>query len=284
MKKVKNIVVLFALGLSSLLYSQKEDKPLLEVELAYLKKAKADKTSSHISEELFLLQITKDKAYFFGENMAKNDSILRNDIHKAFVNGTKGREVNIVASSRRSAKYSYTIVQSSEGNSYFEGYGKDAYFYKEDIIKDWKLLEESKMINNFNCKKVTLNYKGRTWEVWYDESVPLPYGPYKFTGLPGLVVKIESQDGEYSFELVKSTPKNKLNGKTLSLDDFRYKKAIPVTFAEMRRIKKNKIERLVAEASSLGIETSAENIRSLLERQKERLKNFENENLIEKTE
>ncbi|WP_327983593.1 hypothetical protein [Bergeyella porcorum] len=39
-------------------------------------------------------------------------------------------------------------------------------------------------------------------------------------------MKIESEDGEFSFELVKSTPKDKLNGKELSLQDSRYKRLL----------------------------------------------------------
>lgn len=283
MKKLKSIFTLFSLSISTLLFSQKE-KNLLEVEFAYLAKAKLNKGNAYINEEIFLLQVLKDKAYFFGENMAKNDSLRRNDMYKAMASASKNGAITFTGSSRLSTKYHYTIIQSSQENVYLENIGLDSklYAYQEPIIKDWKLIEENQTINTFNCKKATIHYKGRNWTAWYDESIPLPYGPYKFTGLPGLVVKIESEDGDFSFELVKSTPKNKLNGKELSLTNIRYKNATPATFEEMRKIKKNTIESLVAQASNMGIDTSAENTRNLLERQRQKLLNFENENLIEK--
>lgn len=280
MKKLKNITILFNIILPILLFSQKKEN-LIEVEFAYFSKAKLDKTNSHIQEQIFLLQVLKDKAFFFSENMAKNDSLLRNDVYKAFATTPKGGAVNITPSSRLRNKYDYTIVQTSQENEYFERINGVSYIYKEEIIKDWKLQNETQVINNFNCKKATLNYKGREWTAWYDDSIPLPYGPYKFTGLPGLIIKIESVDGDFSFELVKSIPQNKLNGKELSLVDNRYKNATPATFTEIRKIKKNNIDRLVAEASGLGIDTSVDNMRNLLQRQKQKLHDFENENIIE---
>lgn len=285
MTKIKNIFLLLNIIFPIFLIAQKQEN-ILEAEFAYFSKAKLDKTNSHITEEIFLLQILKDKAFFFSENMAKNDSILKSDAYKAFAAAPKGGSIIIKPSSRLSSKYSYIIIQSNEGNEYLEsiGFSSTPFAYQEPIIKNWKLLEETQNINSFHCKKAILNYKGRNWIAWYDDTIPLPYGPYKFTGLPGLIIKIESEDGDFSFELVKSTPKNKLNGKGLSLRDTRYKTPKTATFAEMRKIKKNTIERLVAEASSMGIDTSAENTRNLLQRQKQKLQDFENENLIEKTE
>lgn len=284
MKKAKRVIIFLSLIFSTLLLAQKNDDHMLEAEFTYLSKAKLNKTNSFIHEEIFLLQILKDKAFFFSENMAKNDSMRQSDVYRAFAATPKGQSINVTISDGLKSKYNYSILQTSQDNQYFEGNWDKSYTYKEDVIKDWKLVNETQTINTFSCKKATLRYKGRDWIAWYTPEIPLPYGPYKFTGLPGLVIKMESEDGEFSFELIKSIPKEKLKDKMLSLRDSRYKKATPATFAEIRKIKKNNIDRLVAEASELGINTSAENVKNLLERQKQKLYNFENENLIEKTE
>lgn len=283
MKKAKRVIIFLSLIFSTLLLAQKQEN-LLEAEFTYLSRAKLNKTNSFIHEEVFLLQILKDRAFFFSENMAKNDSARQSDVYRAFAATPKGQPINVTTSGRLKSKYDYSVLQTSQENQYFEGSGSSSYTYKEPVIKDWKLINESQTINTFSCKKATLRYKGRDWIAWYTQEIPLPYGPYKFTGLPGLVIKMESEDGEFSFELIKSIPKEKLKDKMLSLRDSRYKKATPATFAEIRKIKKNNIDRLVAEASELGINTSAENVKNLLERQKQKLYNFENENLIEKTE
>ncbi|WP_394265147.1 GLPGLI family protein [Bergeyella zoohelcum] len=281
---MKNILIILNVFLSALFYTQGNDNNRLNAEFIYLTKAKIDKTIPYIHEEIFLLQVVQDKAFFVSENSVKYDSILKNDIYRATVSASKGGSINISRSSSPKTKFGYTIVQSHQETQYFEKIDGKLYSYPQPIIKDWKLLEETQTINTLQCKKATLHHKGRHWTAWYAPDIPLPYGPYTFTGLPGLIVKMDSQDGEYSFELVKSTPKNKLNNKELSISKSKYENATSVTFSEMREIKKNTIERLITEAPSMGIQLSNGNIQTLRELQKQKLKNFLNENLIEKTE
>lgn len=66
----------------------------------------------------------------------------------------------------------------------------------------WKLENEYRKINDLNCQKAVTNYKGRTWEAWF-APYPISDGPYKFNGLPGLVVKIHDLKKEHSFDLVQ---------------------------------------------------------------------------------
>ncbi|MDY6026596.1 GLPGLI family protein [Bergeyella zoohelcum] len=219
---MKNILIILNVFLSALFYTQGNDNNRLNAEFIYLTKAKIDKTTPYIHEEIFLLQVVQDKAFFVSENSVKYDSILKNDIYRATVSASKGGSINISRSSSPKTKFGYTIVQSHQETQYFEKIDGKLYSYPQPIIKDWKLLEETQTINTLQCKKATLHHKGRHWTAWYAPDIPLPYGPYTFTGLPGLIVKMESQDGEYSFELVKSTPKNKLNNKELSISKSSY--------------------------------------------------------------
>ncbi len=64
MKQIENVVIFLGLIFSTLLLAQKNDENTLEVEFAYLLKAKLDKTNSFVDEEVFLLQVLKDKAFF----------------------------------------------------------------------------------------------------------------------------------------------------------------------------------------------------------------------------
>lgn len=55
---------------------------------------------------------------------------------------------------------------------------------------NWTLQPGDTLINNIPCKKATCRYAGRNFIAWYAESIPLPYGPYVFGGLPGLIVQL----------------------------------------------------------------------------------------------
>lgn len=282
---MKNIIlILFNLIISALIYAQGNNNKVLEAEFTYLVKAKIDKTIPHIHEEVFLLQVLQDKAFFVSENLVKADSLRKSDIFKAIAVAPKGGPIHIVASDTPKTKFRYTIVQSNDNIEYLENIDAKLYSYQEPVIKDWKLSEETQVVNTLHCKKATLHYKGRNWTAWYASEIPLPYGPYKFTSLPGLIVKMDSEDGAFSFQLIESKPKNKLKGKELSILDKRYKNPKPATFSEIRKMKKNEIDKMIAELSNMGVQLSAERLETVRERQKQKLRDFNNENLIEKEE
>ena len=66
----------------------------------------------------------------------------------------------------------------------------------------WKLVDETRTIKGYNCKKATAKYLGRTWIVWYTEDIPLPIGPWMLWGAPGLIVAAEDSENLFSFQLV----------------------------------------------------------------------------------
>jgi len=52
----------------------------------------------------------------------------------------------------------------------------------------------------YTCNKAIANFAGRKYTAWYTLDVPIPYGPYKFLGLPGLIIRIEESNGMYVWE------------------------------------------------------------------------------------
>ena len=69
-------------------------------------------------------------------------------------------------------------------------------------VTDWKLTDETEPICGYECKKATGSYGDREWTVWFAEDIPVPYGPWKFAGLPGLVMKAEDSEGTHRFAAI----------------------------------------------------------------------------------
>lgn len=61
----------------------------------------------------------------------------------------------------------------------------------------WKLAAGDTLILDKFCKKATCSYAGRNYVAWYTEEVNLPYGPYIFGGLPGLIMYLH--DTKYNW-------------------------------------------------------------------------------------
>ena len=68
---------------------------------------------------------------------------------------------------------------------------------------DWQLIPDSTTtIIGYHCQLAKTNFKGRTWYAWYAEDIPLPEGPWKLIGLPGLTLKAYDENKEYSFTAI----------------------------------------------------------------------------------
>ena len=63
--------------------------------------------------------------------------------------------------------------------------------YDEVIPKqEWAINMDSVMtILGMECHKATTKFRGRVWEVWFTEEIPISLGPWKLGGLPGLILK-----------------------------------------------------------------------------------------------
>ncbi len=73
--------------------------------------------------------------------------------------------------------------------------------YVENIDEpEWNLSSGSLEVCGYNCNKATTSYRGRNYTAWYAPDIPVSDGPWKFSGLPGLILKIEDDLGHYSFE------------------------------------------------------------------------------------
>ena len=78
-------------------------------------------------------------------------------------------------------------------------------FYKYNESMDrpkWKLISGNMTICGYICKKAIVSFRGRNYTAWYTEKIAISDGPWKFWGLPGLILNISDDKNEYSFECI----------------------------------------------------------------------------------
>ena len=63
----------------------------------------------------------------------------------------------------------------------------------------WQVEEDQKTIGRFSCRKARGHFRGRAYTAWFTSDIPIKMGPWKFNGLPGLILEIYDDKGEVYF-------------------------------------------------------------------------------------
>ena len=73
---------------------------------------------------------------------------------------------------------------------------------KIEGLFDWQLQSGDSVVCEYPCQKATATFRGRTWTVWYTLDLPYSDGPWKFCGLPGLVLHAYDSEGCFRFNCI----------------------------------------------------------------------------------
>lgn len=68
--------------------------------------------------------------------------------------------------------------------------------------QDWTLQGDTASFLGHQCQKAMCHWRGRDYIAWFAPDIPIRRGPWKFGGLPGLIMKVHDVDSLYVFEAV----------------------------------------------------------------------------------
>lgn len=154
-----------------------------------------------IKTENAYLDISPEKSVFYSENRIKRDSLIKSTVQSG---GARGFNREQMEGLRSNINYSVEKDKKSQKMTFKDRIGRDVYTYEEDRPLNWKILSETTKIGDYKVQKAETDFGGRKWTAWFTTDLPYQDGPYKFGGLPGLIVKAEDNQGEYSFDLMKN--------------------------------------------------------------------------------
>jgi GLPGLI family protein len=69
-------------------------------------------------------------------------------------------------------------------------------------IFEWNITNETKLILGYTCFKATTTFRGREFVAYFAKDIPIPDGPMKFNGLPGLILEIMMVNSQGMFSAV----------------------------------------------------------------------------------
>ncbi len=103
-------------------------------------------------------------------------------------------------------KFGYSIYKNIQKGklTVTEKVVKDQLRYVEDKnLMDWKIEDETGECSGYEVQKAQTHFAGRDYTAWFSPEIPISDGPYKFNGLPGLIVEIHDKKENYVFRLTK---------------------------------------------------------------------------------
>ncbi len=141
----------------------------------------------------------------------------------------------------------YLISQDKVADKYF--------FTKEPLIQmQWQLTGNTKKLLKYNCQEATTTFRGRDYVVYFTAELPFKAAPFKFYGLPGVVLQIKTIDEQINIQAsrLKVQPSGKSiqnpfeNKPTITWEEF------TTIYAKKVKAQNNKVRSLRASEMSAG--------------------------------
>jgi len=229
---MKNTLLGLCLLISLTASAQTATTPQTEGVVTYVRKERWLKIQNRLT---FLSQEQKDRMAQTWKNWAEND---------------KGIKMKLLFSPTESL-YTYNSDEPDEGG--YSWRKTDLFFYRDfekerktDVIEMigktyivddslhtpvWKIGNQIKEVAGYICMSAETQDTIRNYKVtaWFAQNIPVPAGPERLNGLPGLILELDINDGDVLIEAVNVafkplTPTDlklpKLKGK--KLDDAAY--------------------------------------------------------------
>lgn len=197
----KKLFLIFLLFLSGYLYSQDRiaDTALYRASYKLIYQRDSTNIDSKLEEKMSLF-IGKSYSLFQSENNRFNDSLVT---ALSSINMEDAQfAIGLALSSKKSTRFNYKIIKTSTRILVVDKIVTDKFTYEEKLKLKWEITNNTKRINNYLCQKATTVFAGRNYEAWFTNEIPINDGPYKFYGLPGLIIKIYDEKRQYDFELL----------------------------------------------------------------------------------
>ena len=206
MKKIFTLICM--LVISSAVFSQGKtiDNAYLKCQYEYI--CKEDTLSDKTSDDLLILQIGENisKCYSYYSNQVDSIRALPNwsEIMKKHLDYAFSKEKINPNDYPHKRMKAYVYKNYPQGKmSVTDGLSLQDYVYEDELnAQQWEMHDSTKTILDYPCQMAECDFRGRQWTAWFSTNVPVSDGPWKFGGLPGLIMEVYDKGSKYHFTII----------------------------------------------------------------------------------
>ncbi len=193
MKIINNIALVLFLACSLPVFAQKKLNDNFKYKVTYQLTYSLDSTKLDQKKSEYMI-------LYLGNNLSVFLSQAKTISNNYIIKGNKGSTTPMGITD-----FQYEIIKNKADKKIYYTHiigGKDYFYYLQNLnLFNWQLKSETKNVLGYKAQQATTSFSGRDYIAWFTSEIPIPDGPYKFNGLPGLILELYDTQNHYHFTL-----------------------------------------------------------------------------------
>ena len=211
MKKVLIFITLlvFSFTLSAQIpyWRDSEKKIIIDTcrySIVYRYKFYRDTSKKSVFFDKYVLEIGSRLCKYYSLNADKIDSVMFKAKKESRRGGISPHQVLGLHKDETATYEDYYKNYPSKGTLTVSAGILRELVYQESTPKmDWITIPGSDtVILGYPCLKAKLNFRGREYNAWFTVNIPFNEGPWKFNGLPGMILKVKELRGYFEWDII----------------------------------------------------------------------------------
>lgn len=167
-----------------------------------------DTLENTVRDDLILLQISKTVSKSYSYYTFQSDSLRSTPegrkVWRELFTKAIDKDGDKATSFPHKRMKSYIYKNYPQGKmTVTDGLSLQDYIYEDELnAQNWQFTDSTKTILNYSSQMATCDFRGRTWTAWFAPDIPISDGPWKFGGLPGLIMEVYDRGSQYHFTVV----------------------------------------------------------------------------------
>lgn len=222
---------------SFLLFSQKEyiiEQTVLECTYNFTV-VKDTSKRIQINTDIYTLRIGKNVSQFYNQTYQNARSLSPKEVVKVLDKVQSTNDYSLLPGAKTPVEYLYKNYPDNKITT-TSILMVDPFLFEEKFEEQQWIIEDSlKEILNYSCQKATCSFRGRHWTVWFTPDIPISDGPWKFRGLPGLIMEAYDASKHYHYVIIGLQRNNLAPITFYSISNKKIEKTERKTFLKAKR-------------------------------------------------